>query len=358
MRILIIKFRHIGDVLLISPFISNLRAKYPDAEIDLAINDDCVAMFKYNPKINNIFAYPRSEIKRLSFIGRVAREWRYFQSLKRNYDMVFNLTEGDRGAIYTLFSKAPIRVGVESRNSIIKALKPYTSSAPMDLTVHIVEKNLLFLKFANIDIIDKRVELFHSRDDEESIDNILKSYGITEFIHIHPVSRWLFKCWSSEGFARVIDYVESIYKIPVIITSAPDKKEIERVDKILSLTKNSPINLCGKFSLTQLSALISRSKLFIGVDTAPMHMAAAHNIPVVALFGPTNPLSWGPWENDIAISCWRDIYETQYCGKHTVIRRDKGEILMTDEGKISTGMMRIEADSVIAEIDRYLGDNR
>jgi len=359
MKILIIKFRLIGDVLLLSPFVNSIKKRYPDSQIDLVINDDCIDMFRYNPKIDNIYPYPRGYIKKLSLFKRAIKEWRYFKSLKRDYDIVFNLTEGDRGAIYSLLLNAPLKIGVENRNTILKHLKLYTYSAPFPDGMHTIEKNLSFLKFANIDTIDKELELYHSKDDDKHIDNILKSYDIKEFVHIHPVSRQLFKCWSVEGFAEVIDYIKSIYKIPVVITSAPNSKELGIINKILTLTKSQAINLSGQLSLSQLSALISRSKLFIGVDTAPMHMASAHNIPIIALFGPTNPLSWGPWDNKIGKSCYKDIYQTtQYCGRNSLIRGKKGEILKSSDGDISSSMMSIEADSVIAEIDRYLGDNR
>ena len=358
MKILVIKFRHIGDVLLTTPFIKNLRVKYPDAQIDVAINDDSKAIYKYNSNINNLYTYPRDEIKKSNMFNKIKKEITFLREIiKNDYDIVFNLTEGDRGAIYSLLSKAKTRVGVESKNSFIKSLKPYTHSSKMPKNMHTVEKNLHFLSLINIPIVNKRVSMYDSKDDEAKIDSILKSKNIDSFIHIHPVSRWLFKCWSSEGFAQVIDYIQNIYSIPVVITAAPNKKELKRVDNILSLCKSNPINLSGKLTLNELSALTKRAKLFIGVDTAPMHMAAAHDIPVIALFGPTNPQSWGPWENSIAKSCWEDIYTTQRCGIHTVIRKDKGKILSTDEGKISTAMMKIESDDVITQLSRYLGES-
>ena len=67
------------------------------------------------------------------------------------------------------------------------------------------------------------------------------------------------------------------------------------IDAILSKTKTRPINLAGELSLKELAALSGKSKMFIGVDTAPMHIAAAMQIPVVALFGPSGDVEWGPW---------------------------------------------------------------
>ena len=236
MKILVIKFRHIGDVLLTTPFVRNLRLRYPEAEIDIAINDDCRAIYRDNRDINSLFIYPRKDIKESNLFRKIVSELNFLKKVTaKNYDMVFNLTEGDRGALYSLLSKADVRVGVEGKNSFIKRFKPYTVSSPMPKKMHTVEKNLHYLSLTDIPVADKRVYMTHSEADEEKMGTLLKSKNIDRFIHIHPVSRWLFKCWSSEGFAEVIDYIQDIHSIPVVITAAPDSKERERVDKIISL---------------------------------------------------------------------------------------------------------------------------
>ena len=84
--------------------------------------------------------------------------------------------------------------------------------------------------------------------------------------------------------------------LTIVMTSGPDKKELDMVSKIQDLTHNPQvISVAGQLSLTQLAAMIDGAKLFIGVDSAPMHMAAALNTPCVALFGPTKMQHWRPW---------------------------------------------------------------
>jgi len=114
-------------------------------------------------------------------------------------------------------------------------------------------------------------------------------------VHIHPVSRWLWKCWENEAMAEVIDWLQTERRARVVVTSGPAPKERDRAQEIVRLCRNKPLFYDGNLSLSQIAAISAESDGYFGVDTAPMHMAAAVGVPVVALFGPTNPVNWGPW---------------------------------------------------------------
>lgn len=85
----------------------------------------------------------------------------------------------------------------------------------------------------------------------------------------------------------------------VVVTSSPERREMEKAVKILSLAgpHRRLIDLCGKTTMKQLAAVASAAKMFFGVDSAPMHIAASMDTPVVALFGPSGAFNWGPWDN-------------------------------------------------------------
>jgi heptosyltransferase-3 len=93
----------------------------------------------------------------------------------------------------------------------------------------------------------------------------------------------------------LIDYLQLERRLQVVLTGGPAVKEMDKVATILRLTRSRPLNLAGRTSLKQLAAVSIRSKLFIGVDSAPMHIAAAAGTPVIALFGPSGEHMWGPW---------------------------------------------------------------
>ena len=98
MKILVIKFRNIGDVLLVSPLVNNLKLYYPNAQIDIALNQGTENMMTLNPNISQVLVYDRKYIKSQNFFNRIIKEWKVLVSFKKsNYEIVINLTEGDRG---------------------------------------------------------------------------------------------------------------------------------------------------------------------------------------------------------------------------------------------------------------------
>jgi len=132
-------------------------------------------------------------------------------------------------------------------------------------------------------------------------------------VHLHPTSRWLFKCWRDEGFAAVIDRLEGSGRARAVLTAGTDGRELQKIESILRLCRTRPASLAGKISLKELAALSARSLFFIGVDTAPMHIAAAVGTPVIALFGPSGEFNWGPWGNGHTV-IKKDL-ECRPCGK-------------------------------------------
>jgi heptosyltransferase-3 len=111
MKILLLQFRNIGDVLLITPLVSNLKAYFEEAQIDVAVNRDTEPMINLNPNINKVIIYERELVKTSSLFIKIWKETKFFISFrKENYDIVINLTEGDRGAIISWLTKAPVKL--------------------------------------------------------------------------------------------------------------------------------------------------------------------------------------------------------------------------------------------------------
>ena len=105
----------------------------------------------------------------------------------------------------------------------------------------------------------------------------------------------MFKTWPAERVAQLIDALH-VEGRRVVLTAAPAEKEMAMVARILSLCAAPPVNLAGQLNLKELAALTRRAALFIGVDSAPMHIAASQGTPTVALFGPSGEIEWGPWK--------------------------------------------------------------
>jgi heptosyltransferase-3 len=355
MKILIIKFRNIGDVLLVSPLLKNLKNHYQNSSIDIAINKGTEAMVDVSPYVENVFTYNREGVQSLTLVKKIWEEFKFIRSFrKRHYDIVINLTEGDRGTQIALFSKAKIRVGYPNKNKIFK--NAFTHYLPEQKYRHTLETNLDPLRVLGIPIKNKRVEIFWDKKDQIFINSQLS--GVGQFIHIHPVSRWMFKCINDQTTAKIIDYCELKLKIKVVITAAPIDKEINKVNSILAFCKSNPINLSAKLSLKQIAALNKKSKIFIGVDTAIMHISAANDIPVLSFFGPSGAHHWGPWDNSLMESSYKNKNGMQSMGMHRVISESRNCQPCGKDGcngtKISDCLMNFDLSFIKKNIQKIL----
>lgn len=297
-RVLVIKMRHHGDVLLTSPLFSNLKKALPNAQIDVFLYKDTLPMLEGHPAISDYLLYDRSW-KKLSFLKKIVKELSLLKQVRRNrYDLVINLTEGDRGAIAAAVSGSKYRVGFDPKKSGFFGKKEAYTHIVKDCLQprHTVERQLDALRCIGIfpEPQDRDLFLHIPTDAKSRVETLLAKEEIRpgRFVLIHPVSRWRFKCLAPKQIAELMKNL----KIPLVISAGPDAQEIAMVEEILSLAPNIPVlNLAGKLTLKELAALIQLSQALICVDSVPLHIASALKTPVVAMFGPTSELNWGPW---------------------------------------------------------------
>lgn len=328
MKILVIKFRNIGDVLLTSPLISALAETQPGAEITAMVNPGMEAMLSGHPGLQDVLAPDPFRGQGESHWQFILRFFRFFRDLrKRRFDLVINTTEGDRGMLYGYLSGASRRFGYLKENDKAWRKKLLTRSWTWRAEkTHTAVRNLIFAPGYDPQN-GVSVELVFSKQDSAAVDKALVFEGHDgkkPLVHVHPLSRWQFKCWDDDKMAAAIDYIQLELGAAVALTCGPDKKEHERLERILGHCKTRPVNINSQLNLKQVAALSARSLLYFGVDTAPMHMAAAVNTPVVALFGPTSAAQWGPWPNG-----WKrrenpysDNGGVQQAGPHTLIQKN------------------------------------
>lgn len=295
-RVLVAKLRHHGDVLLSSPLFSTLKNRYPHLEIDAYIYSETLPMLEGHPGISQFILYEKSW-KALPFFQRYWKEIRLLKKIRsRGYDLVINLTEGDRGAIAAKVSRSSFSVGVDPEGGGMKGKKKcYThvikhTSQPR----HTVEKQLDALRCIGVFPTPEERELLFDIpiEAEERVKDLLPKEG---FVQIHPVSRWMFKALPEITIVEVIRYLQERGE-KVVLTASSDPKEKAMNARIQSLVPEV-LDLSGKFTLKELGAVIARSRMLITVDSVPLHLASALKTPTVALFGPTCEKNWGPWRN-------------------------------------------------------------
>ncbi|MCB2226312.1 MAG: putative lipopolysaccharide heptosyltransferase III [Desulfarculaceae bacterium] len=295
-RALVIKLGHIGDVLVASPVATALKEAWPGLAVHMLVNQGTEAMVEHNPLIDKVLVLKREHVSRLA---ELAWQAGFLAALRStHYDLALELAEGDRGAFLAWISGAPTRVGFRPKKPRLRG-RAFTHLAPRwDDEHHMVQAFLRQVEALGITPKDTALKFEPGAEARAKTNQLLDQAGIGqgEYALVHPTSRWMFKSWTPEGNAGLIAHLAA-QGLKVVLTTGPDAKELELVGRIKALTPPEAISLdlSGQLDLYVLGGLIASARLFAGVDSAPMHMAAALQVPVLTMFGPSGEAMWGPW---------------------------------------------------------------
>ncbi|MFC4160493.1 putative lipopolysaccharide heptosyltransferase III [Chitinimonas lacunae] len=298
-RALFIKLRHHGDVLLSGPALAALKSAAPHCEIDALVYRDTRDMLADHPALSRLHTIDR-QWKKLGPLTQLGHEWRLLRELqRRRYDLVVHLTEHRRGAWLTRLIKPRWSVAPAGDYGKFFA-RSFSHRYPLiyDNRRHTVERHLDALRRLGIfPEAERRLAMVPGVEADAVVETLLARHGLQgrPFVVVHPGSRWMFKCWPAAQFSALIERLQNA-GWPVVVTGAPDKVEAKMIEAIVAALPTPPVVLQGQLTLKQLGALIGRARLFVGVDSAPMHIAAAMQTPTLALFGPSGEIEWGPWQ--------------------------------------------------------------
>jgi heptosyltransferase-3 len=297
-HVLVVKLRHHGDVLLTSPVFQVLRNRARAAEIDALVYEDTREMLTGHPAIARIHGIDRAW-KRRGLAAQLRHEGALFRRLReRRYQLVVHLSDHWRGAwlaqgLGTRWSVAPAR-----DNAFWRRCFTHLYKLPRLMPRHTVETNLDALRRVGIypSEAEKALVMVPGDEAQARVDSLLAAAGIAArgFIQVHATSRWLFKSWTEAKNAELLRRMARDGH-RLVVTGAPDAREKAIVGRILAEAGAPLTDLSGQLTLREMAALSLRARLFFGVDSAPMHIAAAMGTPVVALFGPSGEKEWGPW---------------------------------------------------------------
>ncbi|MBI3608040.1 MAG: putative lipopolysaccharide heptosyltransferase III [Nitrospirae bacterium] len=285
-RILIVKLRYLGDVVLLSPVVRALREAYPAAEIGALVNAGTEAMLDGNPNVDRIFIRGRSWRGQL----RLVHDLRAFRP-----DLAIDLTDGDRAALLTRLSGAPRRLGFNDEGRWRGRL--YTEVVRADSKhLHAIDYHLAPLAHLGLSVAARPPELFLREEEDRAATDWLATVGVRParpFVVIHPGARFWFKQWPLDRVAALADRIQEIEGYPVVVLGGT--KERPDLASIHDAMRTPFRTTEGRVSVRIVAAIIRRARLFIGNDNGPMHIATAVGTPVVALFGSSDPRVWGPW---------------------------------------------------------------
>ena len=303
-RALVIKLRHHGDVLLTSPVFTVLKRAIPAVEIDALVYLDTAPMLEGHPAITRIHTIDRNW-KRHGLLAQAGAERGLLAALRaRRYDLIVHLTEHPRGAWLTRLLRPRYSVArqLDDAHRLWRTSFTHYYRLPRTTPRHTVECNLDALRRIGFqpDPGEKQLVLRPDAASAARVRTLLAQHGLAPqaFVALHPGSRWLFKCWPATSYAGLLERLAA-GGMRVVVTGAPDPRERALVDAILAAASAAAraqvIDLTGQLSLRELAALTREARAFVGVDSAPMHIAAAMGTPVIALFGPSGDIEWGPW---------------------------------------------------------------
>lgn len=298
-RVLVIKLRHHGDVLLSSPVLSVLKTHAPYAEIDALVYHDTRDMLSGHPALSQLFTIDRNW-KKLGLRGQLAAEWQLLAGLRaRDYDLVIQLTEHKRGAWLVRMLRPRWAVAPGGHFGKFFA-RSFSHRYPVigGNRRHTVEIHLDALRRLGIHPAadERRLRLVAGEAAQQSVRQKLAAQGVSgAYLLIHPTSRWLFKTWPAARMAALIEQLR-VQGETVVLSAAPDPAELAMLADITGRLSRPVASLAGQLSLKELAALIDGARAFIGMDSVPMHIAAAMQTPCVALFGPSGDIEWGPWQ--------------------------------------------------------------
>lgn len=286
-RILVVATRRIGDVLLATPLIRSLRRAWPEARIDALVFVGTEGVLASNPDLNQVITVPQRPALRqhLHFLLRL---W-------RGYDIALSLLPSDRPTLYARIAGKRC-VGLAAAGGKHQWKKWMLSQSVQfdNINTHTV---LMHLKLADLLGVPRCHEVVAtwSADDDSAVRKALPfDYAAQAYAVLHVYPMYVYKAWRREAWVELASWL-SAQGMHVVLTGGKSAEEVAYVRDLLGLLPRNTVGVAGMLSLAGVACLLSRARVYIGPDTVVTHLAAALGTPVIALFGPSNPVKWGPW---------------------------------------------------------------
>ena len=307
-KILVMRYRFIGDTVLTVPFLRNLRRAEPGAYIAWMVAPGSSDVVKGIPYIDDMIYWDPATIHADSrgthrtFSAKMA----FIKELRsHHFDKVYILKRSLSSAVIAWLSGARERIGfdTEGRGFLLTKRVSYRHDR------HEVENFLEVLRADGVKVEDDFLEIWTTVQEEDRANRVLTDAGVTsseQRAMIHPFSAVPQRGWPLENFAELaIRLSKEAGCRPVVVGGTGD---IETFKKVKPLFGEGTVDLVGKCTLRETIALLKRCVLFVGNDSGIMHLAAAAGTPLVALFGPQSPVKFGPWSRRAKV-----IYKEMGC---------------------------------------------
>ena len=293
-RILVLRYRFIGDTILTVPFLRNLRRAEPDAYIAWAVAPGTAEVVQGIPYVDELIFWDPVTIHADSrgTHRTLGDKMRFIRDLRsRRFDKVYVLKRSFGSALMGYLTGAAKRIGfaTEGRSFLLTTTVPYRHDQ------HEVQNFLDVLRADNVPVTDAYLEYWTSGTEETETDELLALNGVgrdEKLIALHPFSSIIERGWHLDNFAALSTGLAAMGYRPLVLGAPNDRAFFGTAADRFTATA---VDLVGKSTLRVTMALLKRCALFVGNDSGVMHLAAAAGIPLVAIFGPQSPVKFGPW---------------------------------------------------------------
>jgi ADP-heptose:LPS heptosyltransferase len=292
-RILVIRRRYLGDIVLLGVFFRSLRSHWPEASIHVLLEEQYAEVLKLNPDINQTHALP----------GKASALGRWFllvRDLRREkFTHVFDFDNTEKTASLARLTGAPFRAVLNLTGRKLRLGWCYTHCETVELefrhTHHITAFYNRFLRTVNVPLLDVQLQLYPQDQDKVWAQNLPALASLPsgrKRLLVHPGSRSAFRIWPPENFAAVCDQLQRDGTACVTLIGGPAEQTI--VAAIRAAMQTAPVVIAQSVSVGQLAALLQCFDLFLCHDSGPMHLATAVGLPVIALFSSQHIDEWRP----------------------------------------------------------------
>jgi len=296
-RILLIKPSSLGDVVHALPVLHGLRVRFPKATVDWLVGTSFAPLLEGHPEIDELVPFDRKRYGRMLTSPSAALGFLQFVRMlrKRRYDLVIDLQGLFRSGFLSRASGAPVRIGFRQAREGARTF--YTHCLTTDeAELHAVDRNYLVAKALGFADVAISFPLPPGDQVSHGVRKLLAANGVgtdCAYLALAPGARWETKVWPADHFVQTIEALRSQRDLAFVLVGGMDEFPI--CEKIRSSCGRDVVNLAGKTSLPELTALVASARAVLCHDSAVAHLAVALERPLVCLVGPTNPRRTGPY---------------------------------------------------------------
>lgn len=287
--VLIVCTQRIGDVLLSTALVRSIKRQWPQTQIDMLVYRGTDGVLENNP-----------DLRRVICIGRHGPFWRRLIDAARlwgRYDLACAMIGSSTCRLYA-WAAARKRVGLMEPHRATRLSRFLLNRTALDehKRVHTVTSNLALAQLIGVSPLAEVVApgVADEPGKRAAFDARLAPWAGRPFVVLHPYPMYRYKQWRLDGWVAMIRWLGD-QGYAVALSGGPAAAEVEYAASVAAAAGEPVLNLVGQLRLGETAELIRRAKLFIGPDTGATHIAAASGTPTLALFGPSNPVRWGPW---------------------------------------------------------------